>query len=198
MSGMRARVSIAPAGARPVRRAAVRAWGCALVALACMGGLLAGSAHAQAFKLAPPGMPASAFAFDGPAIAPVHSEASLYTVHCAGCHNMDGSGHPNQGVPDMRGVLGYFQKLPQGRAFLVQVPGVNNAGLDNAQITRLTNWVVQRFSAATVPAGWKPYTQEEVEAYRLQRPSEISATRARIVQELEALGMQHASSHTHH
>jgi microcystin-dependent protein len=107
---------------------------------------------------------------------------------------MDGSGHPDHGVPDMRGALGYFQNLQQGRAFLVQVPGVNNAGLDDAQITRLTNWTMKRFSSATLPPGWKPYTEEEIRAYRAQRPTEVAATRARIVQELRAMGVQLATS----
>jgi hypothetical protein len=46
------------------------------------------------------------------------------------------------GVPAMRGVLGHFMRSEEGRAFLVQVPGVNNAGLSDAQIAELTNWLV--------------------------------------------------------
>jgi hypothetical protein len=43
------------------------------------------------------------------------------------------AGQPRR-VPAMRGVVGYFMRSEEGRAFLVQVPGVNNAGLSDAQI----------------------------------------------------------------
>ena len=46
---------------------------------------------------------------------------TLYVLHCAGCHAMDASGVPDKGVPSMRGALGHFMRLPEGRAFLVQI-----------------------------------------------------------------------------
>ncbi|MEQ8663709.1 MAG: hypothetical protein RLW62_23065, partial [Gammaproteobacteria bacterium] len=47
-----------------------------------------------------------------------------YLQHCLGCHREDGSGSARNGVPDMRGVIGRFARVPRGRAFLVQVAGV--------------------------------------------------------------------------
>lgn len=142
---------------------------------------------------AQPGVPprplamTSAIRFDGPSTAPASSVRSLYVVHCAGCHSMDGSGHPAQGVPSMRGALGHFLRLPEGRAFLVQVPGVNNAGLSDAQIADLTNWMVPQFSADTAPPGWAPYRADEVAGYRARRPTDVGAVRRGLV---EALGQQ--------
>ena len=130
---------------------------------------------------------ANAIRFDGPATAPASSVRSLYVVHCAGCHSMDGSGHPAQGVPSMRGALGHFLRLPEGRAFLVQVPGVNNAGLSDAQIADLTNWMVPQFSADTAPPGWAPYRAAEVARFRAQRPGDVGAVRRGLV---ETLGQQ--------
>jgi len=113
---------------------------------------------------------------------------TLYVLHCAGCHAMDASGVPDKGVPSMRGALGHFMRLPEGRAFLVQVPGVNNAGLSDEQIALLTNWTVRSFSADTAPEGWLPYTAAEVAAARAQRPADVIQRRAELVQRLRAGG----------
>jgi mono/diheme cytochrome c family protein len=160
----------------------------------------AGQALAQAgatpVATAQPSVPTRALAmangirFDGPATAPVQGARNLFVVHCAGCHGFDGSGHPGQGVPDMRGALGHYLRLPEGRAFMVQVPGVNNAGLDDAQITLLSNWLVQQFSAATAPPGWTPYQVAEVRALRAQRPVDIGSRRAALLQALQAQGIR--------
>lgn len=114
----------------------------------------------------------------------VTSPRSLYVLHCAGCHAMDASGHPDKGVPSMRGMLGRFMQLPEGRAFLVQVPGVNNAGLTDAQIAELTNWTVRSFSADTAPPGWAPYTADEVTEAKRHRPLDVAKKRAELVERL--------------
>ncbi|MBL8312132.1 MAG: c-type cytochrome [Rubrivivax sp.] len=128
-------------------------------------------------------VPATVFA--QPAVT---SLRSLYVLHCAGCHAMDGSGHPDQGVPSMRGALGRFMTRPEGRAFLVQVPGVNSAGLSDTQIAALTNWMVQQFSPDTAPAGWAPYTADEVAAARRVRPADVTQARAALVARLPNAG----------
>jgi mono/diheme cytochrome c family protein len=114
----------------------------------------------------------------------VTNPRSLYVLHCAGCHGMDASGVPGQGVPSMRGNLGLFMRLPEGRAFLLQVPGVNNAGLTDAQIADVTNWMVQAFSADTAPPGWPAYTVAEVAAAKAGRPSDVTRARAELVERL--------------
>lgn len=113
---------------------------------------------------------------------------TLYVLHCAGCHALDASGVPDKGVPTMRGALGHFLQLPEGRAFLVQVPGVNNAGLNDEQIALLTNWTIRQFSADTAPAGWPPYTAAEVALARSQRPADVMRVRAELVQRLQREG----------
>ncbi|WP_088280852.1 cytochrome C [Ideonella sp. A 288] len=120
---------------------------------------------------------------------PITNLRSLYVLHCAGCHSRDASGYPEKGVPSMRGALGHFSTVPEGRAFLVQVPGVNNAGLSDEQIAQLTSWMVRQFSADTAPAGWVPYTAAEVVAARAQRPADIAAARAAIVARLQRDGL---------
>lgn len=114
----------------------------------------------------------------------VTNPRSLYVLHCAGCHGMDASGVPGQGVPSMRGNLGLFMQLPEGRAFLLQVPGVNNAGLTDAQIALVTNWMVGTFSADTAPPGWPAYTAGEVAAAKAARTGDVMRVRADLVARL--------------
>jgi cytochrome c2 len=62
----------------------------------------------------------------------VERAAFNYQLLCQGCHTPDGSGA--QGVPQMRGVLGYFLGSDEGRAYLVRVPGSANAALNDAHL----------------------------------------------------------------
>lgn len=113
--------------------------------------------------------------------APVSDTAQLYALHCAGCHRFDGRGQPSFGVPSMVGVIGRFLRAEEGRDFLVQVPGVNNAGLSDAQIAELTNWMVRRFGGESTPVDWRPFTAEELPALRARRPDDLGAARRRIL-----------------
>ncbi|MFM2052647.1 MAG: hypothetical protein RL456_684 [Pseudomonadota bacterium] len=158
--------------------AQARRWGWMLA-------MLAAGAMAQTAAVPPrPLAMANGIRFEGPSVAPAGSVRSLWVMHCAGCHAMDGSGHPDQGVPDMRGTLGRFLHHPQGRGYLVQVPGVNNAGLTDAQIADLTNWLIPAVSAGTAPAGWAPYRAEEVARWRRERPADIAAARRALLARL--------------
>ena len=61
---------------------------------------------------------------------------TLYALHCMGCHQRHGEGHGT--VPELRGFVGNFLKVPGGREFLVQVPGVAQSGLTDDEINSLT------------------------------------------------------------
>jgi Cytochrome c len=108
-----------------------------------------------------------------------------YMLNCMGCHVVDGSGAPGK-IPALKGFMAKFLALPEGRAYLVRVPGVTQSALDDAQIAALTNWMLGRFDAEHVPAGFEPYTAEEVARYRAHPLTEITATRARLVAQLDS------------
>lgn len=113
----------------------------------------------------------------------------LYVLHCAGCHRMSGEGVPSAGVPGFRERIGHFLRLPQARAFLVQVPGVNNSGLDDAQIAAVTNWTLEHFGGRSLPAaGFEPLTAQEVARHRARRPVDVPAYRRRLAASLRAVG----------
>jgi mono/diheme cytochrome c family protein len=109
-------------------------------------------------------------------------------LHCSGCHGMDGSGAPGQGIPDFRNQIGHFQRLPDGRAFVMQVPGLLNAGLPDDRRAAVATWLVQRFAGPSLPADFQPYTAAEAKRYADTRPADIAARRKRLYEELLALG----------
>ncbi|WP_413671692.1 cytochrome C [Massilia cellulosiltytica] len=106
---------------------------------------------------------------------------SLYLLHCAGCHQVDGSGTPAYGVPSMIDTLGVFQRTKAGRAFLVQVPGARNANVTDAELAALTNWALRTFSPKTLPADFRPYTTAEVTRWRANPPLDIAGARTQVL-----------------
>ena len=130
-----------------------------------------------------------ALALVGPAPAVAEQGPALnYVQFCVGCHRNDASGSARNGVPDMRGQLGHFLRLPEGRAFLGQVAGVAQAPLEDAPVAALLNWMVVQFSAEQVPHTFEPYTATEVRRLRAERPADLPGMRSRIVQQLRTLG----------
>lgn len=111
-----------------------------------------------------------------------------YALQCRGCHLADGSGAPHAGVPDMRGFVGKFTRIEGGRAYLVQVPGVANAPLDDAATASLLNWLLGEFSARELPAEFAPYTPEEVAAHRGAAPIDVPIVRAALLARLDVMG----------
>lgn len=113
---------------------------------------------------------------------------AMFTLRCAGCHQLDGAGHPQFGVPSMRDKLGYFLGSAAGRAFLVQAPGARNAALSDAELTALTNWALRNFAGASLPADFTPYSTREVSQARANPPRDVAAARSAFLQELRAGG----------
>ena len=111
-----------------------------------------------------------------------------YLLNCAGCHQFDASGSAAHEIPKMRGAVGNFLRLPEGRAFLVQVPGTSNSALSDAQIAVLLNWMLPHFSSEQIPPDFAPYTADEVTRLRKQRLDDVAATRAAIVRRLAGMG----------
>jgi mono/diheme cytochrome c family protein len=88
-------------------------------------------------------------------------EAERFTLHCSGCHGMDGRGVADN-VPTLHG-LDTLLELEGGRSYLARVPGVAQAPLPDDELARLLNWVLARFSGHLPEP---PYTAEEVGALR--------------------------------
>ncbi|OYU99236.1 MAG: cytochrome C [Burkholderiales bacterium PBB5] len=112
-----------------------------------------------------------------------------YLHHCSGCHLADGSGSPAKGIPSMRGVLGQFLKVPGGREFIVQVPGVMNSPLADRDIANLMNWLLPALAADTLPTAAPPYTADEIAKLRQTRPADVMAVRAALMQRMREAGI---------
>jgi len=109
---------------------------------------------------------------------------TLYALNCMGCHQRNGEGHGT--VPQMKGFVGNFLKVPGGREFLVQVPGVAQSGLSDADIAAVLNWTLLEFSADELPEDFRPYDADEVAEYRAGRLIDVLPVRARLIDEMRA------------
>jgi mono/diheme cytochrome c family protein len=121
-----------------------------------------------------------------PAIAA--SPAELYTLNCWGCHLPHAEGIPGS-VPRLAHSMGYFLYLPEGRAYLVQVPGVANSPLKDDQIADVLNWLLVTFNRNEVPKNFKPYAVDEVRRLRPHPLTTVKDTRRQIAKRLAAMGM---------
>jgi hypothetical protein len=99
-----------------------------------------------------------------------------YVLQCMGCHLEDGRGAPDR-VPSLRGV-GRFLRVPGGRDYLVRVPGVAHAPLDDAALAALLNWMIERFDAPAASApGFVPFGAAEVGRLRAVPLADAAAER---------------------
>jgi mono/diheme cytochrome c family protein len=108
-----------------------------------------------------------------------------YALHCQGCHLVDGKGLPGA-VPPLAGSVALLASRPGGREYLVRVPGVAQAALGDAALAALLDWVVARFAEGDVPAGFAPYTEEEVGRWRRRPLTDVGAARSALFAEAPA------------
>jgi mono/diheme cytochrome c family protein len=103
-----------------------------------------------------------------------------YTLNCQGCHRADGAGTPGS-VPPLAGSVARFLGVPGGREYLVRVPGVSQAGLDDAALAAVLNWMVAHFDREHVPADFTPYTAAEVGPLRKQPLTDLERVRSELL-----------------
>ena len=116
------------------------------------------------------------------------SVRSLFVVHCAGCHGLDGSGSASANVPDMR-RLGNFLRLDGGREFIVKVPGVMGSGLSDQQVADVTNWLLATLAKDSVPEGHRAYDAAEVQRARAVPLVDVAAARSRLAAQAHERGV---------
>lgn len=134
------------------------------------------------------GLMGAALALAAPAQATDFARQN-YLLHCAGCHLPDGSGSKPNDVPSLHGIPGHFASLPEGRAFLSQVPGIAYTPLTDVEAAEVLNWTLQHFSKDTLPPDFKPFTPQEVAKYRAERPASIFVVRSAVLGKLAAKGV---------
>lgn len=111
---------------------------------------------------------------------PAYTPEVEYALNCQGCHRADGAGTPGS-VPALAGSVARFLDVPGGREYLVQVPGVAQAPLDDETLAAVLNWMLGRFDQAHVPARFAPYTAGEVGRLRARPLTDVEAVRRRLL-----------------
>jgi mono/diheme cytochrome c family protein len=117
-----------------------------------------------------------------------------WVLNCMGCHTADGSGIPGK-VPPLRNSLGHFVSLPQGREFVMRVPGAANSALSDAELANVLNWLLATMNEQSRPASFKPYTAEEIAAHRRPALTDVARTRTKLVKALQENGVNAVPEH---
>lgn len=106
-----------------------------------------------------------------------------YLLNCVSCHLLDGSGAPGK-VPDLGEYLGVFAQDPEGRAFLIQVPGASGAPISDQELAEVTNWILYTMNKEQLKDDFKPYTAREVAEYRQSPLLEVEPVREKLVEKI--------------
>jgi mono/diheme cytochrome c family protein len=99
-----------------------------------------------------------------------------YLIHCMGCHGEDGLGLEGH-VPSFRETLAKISASPQGRDYVLRIPGVTQSTLDDAQTAAVLNWVLTEFGGADATSKVAPFTAAEVARTRQNPLLEVNAAR---------------------
>lgn len=103
-----------------------------------------------------------------------------YWLHCGGCHLLDGNGAPPE-VPTLIEEPGRIAGLQGGRDYLIRIPGVALAGIDDERLADVLNYMLMTFSPDSTPEGFAPYSAGEVGRLRSQVLKNPLERRAEIV-----------------
>ncbi|MDX1405220.1 MAG: hypothetical protein R3192_11815 [Woeseiaceae bacterium] len=106
-----------------------------------------------------------------------------YILHCSGCHMPDGRGLEPE-VPTLHDTIGRMAATPEGRSYIVRVPGVAQAPISDRKLTELLNWMLSEFSGATLPDDFQALTVAEVGAARDQLLADPRKLRAELFPDL--------------
>jgi hypothetical protein len=103
-----------------------------------------------------------------------------YQLRCMGCHLADGSGQPGR-VPSIRRSLVLFSASPEGRDYVIRVPGVAQSPLSDQDTAALLNWMARNLSDVKVSPGFVDYSEAEIHSLRDRPLVRVSVIRARLL-----------------
>lgn len=112
----------------------------------------------------------------------------VYRLHCSGCHGNEGAGSKIGRIPPFVGIVGHFAAGPEGRLYLVRVPGVANAALPDADTANLLNYVLRNWGG-NLPAQAHDFTAAEVHELRGINVDDVAALRRKLAAELSRQGI---------
>jgi len=159
----------------------------AMIVASWLAASLAGAVGAQAQQYAMQGVPPPDDYARTHSTAVLHlsKPATTYAANCAGCHGH--SGRSVSEIPTLVDRVGYFARIPDGRAYLAQVPNVAMSAIGDDDLAEMLNWLLKTYSAAELPPDFKDYTGTEVA--QLRKVSIIPRIRRNeVIQALYAAG----------
>jgi mono/diheme cytochrome c family protein len=116
-------------------------------------------------------------------VEPMARPARVYAENCEGCHGWAGISVTE--IPTLKGRIGYFARIPEGRRYLVQVPNVALNPSSDEDIAAMMNWLLATYSRAELPRDFVPYSAAEVAQLRKAR-IDVAAARRRVIAALVA------------
>ena len=99
-----------------------------------------------------------------------------YLLHCMGCHGEEGHGLEGQ-VPSMHGTLARLSRSPEGRYYVLRVPGVTQSTLSDEDLAEVLNWSLRAFSDVTVKTEVPTFTAAEIATARREPLLDVAASR---------------------
>jgi mono/diheme cytochrome c family protein len=123
-----------------------------------------------------------------PPIPRITGIAQDFARQCQGCHGADGMG-ARDAIPRLRAFVGYFTHLPEGRDYLMRVPGVVFAPISDQRLAAVLNWTLATFSPREVAPDFAPFTTAEVKRHRKNPIVDMRATREGLLARLRAAGL---------
>jgi hypothetical protein len=88
-----------------------------------------------------------------------------FILRCGGCHGTLGQSPPLS-VPQLRGVAGWFLCTPQAREYVIRLPNVSRAQLNDADLAEVMNFVTFGLGEHSAPPTAVRFTAAEVAAIR--------------------------------
>jgi hypothetical protein len=79
-------------------------------------------------------------------------------------------------------------RTPEGRDYVLRVPGAANSALSDAQLAAVLNWLAVTFDAGASASSPAPFTSEEVSRLRHTPLVSVLAARSVVVRGLAATG----------
>lgn len=102
-------------------------------------------------------------------LAPLPSGQSHYTESCGGCHGLLGVSARNE-IPVLRDRVGVLLCTREGRGYVVRLPNVAFARMDDATLAEALNFMMFGLGGRSLPppgtANAQPFTAREVHELR--------------------------------
>ena len=112
----------------------------------------------------------------------------LYRLHCSGCHGLEGGGHPEAGVPFLGNSIARIVSHPDGKRYLMSVPGVRNSFATDAELSEILEYVVNVLGKERNEPELQ-ISEQEIGLLRAATLESAPAIRRRISADLKGVGV---------